>query len=230
VLIVSQDGSNPDIAALIARVDFMHVIHLHHSPPYFGIPSLFLRTDAPTAANVYFLLRTAFEYLNVRAAVVLESDLLLSVDGLDFFEWAYNQVKRTPKLEERVFTINGYYEKSRDGFGDAFSMTTDDYGFMVWGWLCPDFSWPLIRDGWTWFGNWDITLEFSVRQPSGKVSLSPTISRSVNIGMKGINFDINDPSEVRKWEELRTINAPVDYSAQSMRVYKSANDWDLPSS
>lgn len=218
VLVFSQDGQNEEVARLIAAVDFAPVLHLRHRQPYFGLPSLVLRTDAPTAANVFFLLSFAFEYARVRAAVVLESDIVPSPDFLDYFAWVEDALERDPDLRARVFTANGYYERSSPQLGDPFSVTTDEYGFMVWGWMCPGHSWPLIRDGWTWFHNWDITLEYSVRQPSGKVSLSPTISRMRNIGMKGINFNVNDPKETRRWLTLPVIAQHVNYAGQTLRV------------
>jgi len=217
VLIFSQDGSFPEITRLIESVNFTHVIHLRHNPPYWGLPSMLLRTDAPTASNVFFLLRFAMDWLRCPAAIVLESDIMLAPDGLDYFRWAHGQVVSDPELQERVFTINGYYELSRPDH-DPYQFTTEEYGFMVWGWLCPGFSWPLIRSGWTWFGNWDITLEESVRKPSGKVSLSPVVSRTRNIGMQGINFDIRDPSEVKKWTSLYLPPAPIDFRDKRLRI------------
>jgi len=82
---------------------------------------------------------------------------------------------------------------------------------MVWGWLCPAHSWPMIRSGWTWFHNWDITLEERVRKPSGLVSLSPVVSRTRNIGMQGINFDVRNDSEAEKWTKLYITAESTDF-------------------
>lgn len=213
-----------ELTQMIDGVDWVRKIHLRHRPPYFGIPSLFIRTDAPTAANVFFLLRFAFEYASVPAAIVLESDIVISPDALEYFSWAFESVTASPALRERVFTVNGYFEKSVNGTGDAFSFTTKEYGFMVWGWLCPAFSWPRIRAGWTWFHNWDITLEQSVRQPSGRVSLSPTISRTRNVGMQGINFNIHDPAEMARWQNMFVPSNPIDYRGQTLRIVDDGLD------
>lgn len=219
VLVFSQDGSVPEISALIEAVDFAPTIHLHHSPPYFGIPSWFVRTDAPTASNVNFLLRCAFDYMHAPAAVVLEADIELSVDGYDYFRWAYAQVLASPDLRDRVLTVNGFNEES-NAAGDPFAFNVSTPGFMVWGWLCPDFSWPTIRDRWTWFGNWDITLERYARQGSGRISLAPVISRTRNIGMMGINFNIHDAFEQQRWLTLYTPQERIDYSGAPLRLVK----------
>ena len=216
VLIFSQDGSIPEISALIDTVDFAPIIHLRHSPPYLGIPSLFIRTDAPTASNIHFLMRCAFDYLNVAAAVILEADLELSVDGYDYFRWAHAQMLASPDLRSRVLTVNGYTEQS-DEAGDPFAFDSSAPGFMVWGWLCPESSWPIIRDHWTWFHNWDITLEKHAREGSGKVSLAPLVSRVRNIGMQGINFNVQDATEQRRWLRLYTPREPIDYSRAELR-------------
>lgn len=88
---------------------------------------------------------------------------------------------------------------------------------MVWGWLCPSFSWPLIKSHWTWFGNWDHTVE-QTRQAAGKVCLAPVVSRTRNIGMTGINFDVRDETEQAKWLGLYTPQEPIDYRDAVLRV------------
>ena len=219
VLVFSQDGSNQDVAAAIRTIDFAPVVHLRHSPPWLNLPSIFLRrTDAPTAANVHFLLSFAFDALvpSAAAAIVLESDLLPSPDFLDYFAFVFGAVAASPKLAREVFTINGYYEGSAKG-NDLFGMSRDAAGFMVWGWLCPLWSWPSVRAGWTWFANWDFAMERE-RVRSGKVSLSPLVSRVVNIGMKGINFNVVDAGERERWEGLYSPASPIDYEGVALRL------------
>jgi len=57
--------------------------------------------DAPTAANVFYLLRFAMDYVGARAAIVLESDLILAPDGLDYFRWAYESVSHSFKWRHK---------------------------------------------------------------------------------------------------------------------------------
>lgn len=219
VLVVSQDGAVPEISALIEAVDFAPVIHLRHAPPYLGVPSWFVRTDAPTASNVHFLLRFAFDFAFVPAAVVLEADIELSPDGYDFFRWAHAQVLASPDLRARVLTVNGYTETS-SAAGDPFAFNASTPGFMVWGWLCPNSSWPSIKEGWTWFANWDITLE-QHRRSTGRVSLAPLVSRTRNIGMQGINFNVHDAAEQQRWLTHYTPQAPIAYDGAVLRLVSS---------
>ncbi len=300
MLVFSQDGNSEEIRQLIGSITFAPVVHLKHSPPLLGrLVGLFARTDAPTAANVFFLLRFAFNYMRAPAAIVLESDLELSVDGYEYFKWAYRQIadaraaaddakdaaeaaaaqrgggsgsgngnKPTaddilahvaPEMRssdafcvrDAVFTINGFTEHS-DASADLFAFDTREHkrGFAVWGWLCPHWTWPALEQGWTWFHNWDITVEERIRQRAsagsglggsvsgsdsgsgpeagagaagagsqlGVFSLSPLVSRTRNIGMQGINFNVVDEKERAKWENLHTPQSPVDYSRQRLKL------------
>ena len=101
VLVISQDGSNEQITALVQRslsAMPMPVIWLRHERPYFGVPSWFLRSDYTTAANIFFLLRFAFEHANATAAITLESDLVPSVDFYEYFRWAHGAVRANETL------------------------------------------------------------------------------------------------------------------------------------
>jgi len=122
-------------------------------------------------------------------------------------------------------TINGYYEPSVKT-NDPYTFSIHEYGFMVWGWLCPSWSYKDIKAGWTWFHNWDITVENNIRQPLQKYSLSPLISRTKNIGMKGINFDIQDPLEISKWENLYISSVPINYDNKILTISdKKSNEF-----
>lgn len=73
--------------------------------------------------------------------------------------------------------------------------------------MCPRASWERIYSGWTWFHNWDITLEYSVRRPSGLQSLTPNLSRMRNVGMQGINFNVQDPTEEARWQSVYMLES-----------------------
>jgi hypothetical protein len=74
-----EAGSNAPLSEL-------HVIHLSHVRPYFGIPGWFRDKDYATAANIKFLLSFAFEQMHAPAAIVLQSDLLPSPDMYRYFQ------------------------------------------------------------------------------------------------------------------------------------------------
>jgi hypothetical protein len=209
------------VAALVDAVAFMPVIHLRHRPPYFGLTSLLPRNDAATAANIFFLLRFAFDYTEARAAIVLESDLEVAPDAYDYFKWAYENVERRPALRARVMSVNGFLQES-DPAADPGEFTLST--FTVWGWLCPAYSWPLLRAGWTWLHNWDIQVDQVVRPAAGKVSLSPRLSHVRNIGLQGgVNFNIKDPNELARWEGVYLPPAPIDYTNRKFVVVDGAD-------
>ena len=90
---------------------------------------------------------------------------------------------------------------------DSKSPSSDPYAFQakdftVWGWMCPAHRWAQVKQGWTWFHNWDIQMEHGIRQRHNLVSLGPALSRVRNIGMSGINFDVMDDQEKRKWQSV----------------------------
>uniref|UniRef100_A0A7S1G4T3 alpha-1,3-mannosyl-glycoprotein 2-beta-N-acetylglucosaminyltransferase n=1 Tax=Bicosoecida sp. CB-2014 TaxID=1486930 RepID=A0A7S1G4T3_9STRA len=209
VLIVSQDGDNARVAAMLDAVTAFRVVRLSHWRPYLGgLPRLFLsHSDFATADNVRWLLRFAFESLRARNAIVLESDIRPSTDFYRFFQWMAAEIEGNATLRERVWTVNGYNMRSRRG---ADPYTLSPFGFTVWGWLCPGSTWPDIRDGWTWFHNWDIQVE-AARRASGRASLTPALSRMRNIGMQGINFDVRSAADAAKWEAVWTSEVGVPY-------------------
>ena len=90
---------------------------------------------------------------------------------------------------------------------------------MVWGWLCPRWSWQRLRDGWTWFHNWDINVEHSVRRPAGLVSLTPSVCRVKNIGMTGINFNVaaSDVAAHQKFFGMYTPDRTFEFNKESLR-------------
>lgn len=200
VLVVSLDGDNQEVIDLVNSVTALPVVLLRHWRPYWGVPTSFLqKSDYTTASNVFFLLRFAFERLHVPHAIMLESDLVPAADMYQYFKWMAHALDTNSTLRDMVFTVNGYNMASREG---ASPISLAPYGFTVWGWMCPGSSWPLIRDGWTWFHNWDITVDRKIRPQSGRVSLTPDLSRVRNIGMRGINFDVQDEAQAEPWKAV----------------------------
>ena len=186
------------------------------------LPARAWKTDYATAANVFGLLWFGFETLGSEAVIVLESDLEPSYDFYDYFKWAHREVLRQPELAETVWSINGFSDptaqvpgavgaaaqteeetagdpaaRGQPGVDPLYRMYAD--GFMVWGWCTSRRVWPLLQRGWTWFDNWDWAMQ-AARKRSGRVSLSPRVSRIRNVGMKGINFDVQEgTAAAQRW-------------------------------
>jgi len=228
VIFVSQDGSNPEINRLLQRAiddGDLPIVWMHHTRPFFGLLAQFIKrclptgtwkTDYATAANVYGLLYFGFEDLGSQAVIVLESDLEPSYDFYAYFKWAHIGVLQHQDHQERVWSINGYSKADQPAASQAALPATSPMsspapgnvdplyhlyadGFLVWGWCTSRRVWPLLRRGWTRFDNWDWAVQ-AARERSGRVSLSPRVTRIRNVGMKGINFDVRDGStEARQW-------------------------------
>jgi hypothetical protein len=190
-----------------------------HTQPYGNILQSVWKSDAPTAANVKHLLTLAFEYLQSPGAIVIESDILPSPDFYRYFQWAAYHTTHSSLLAQRTFTVNGYHHESVEG-ADPYAMSVDRYGFTVWGWFCPATSWPIVSAGWTWYHNWDITMEGIRRKPDNQrvLSLTPLVSRVKNIGMKGINFKGGTPEEEAQWLGLHIPGASFPYHDSKVRA------------
>lgn len=187
VVVVSQDGGDADVSAVIDKharahkvrqhttTDVLHIIHLSHVRPLLGLPALVRDADFATSANVLFLLTFAFERMHTKAAIVLQSDLLPSPDMYQYFKWAFSHVASSANLSEAVFTINAFNANSRPQHqSEPYALMP--YSFTLWGFLCPHWSWPAMREGWSYWEHWDVHLQ-QLRKALGRVSLTPSLSR-----------------------------------------------------
>jgi len=195
------------------------VIKMWHTQPYLNIVQQFWATDAPTAANVKYLLSLAFDFLGAPGAIVIESDIFPSKDFYRYFQWAAYHTSTSSFLRRHTFTVNGYHHESQPQ-GSPYSMSVDHYGFTVWGWFCPAASWPLISSRWTWYHNWDINMEHNIRRSQDNdcfLSLTPQISRVRNIGMKGINFKGGNAEEEARWLAVHVPPQAYKYKDKKVR-------------
>ena len=208
--------------------ELFNVIKMWHTQPYLNIVQQFWATDAPTAANVKYLLRLAFDYLHVPGAIIIESDIEPSKDFYRYFQWAAFHTSTSSFLRQHTFTVNGYHHESVPG-GSPYKMSVDHYGFTVWGWFCPAASWPPISAGWTWYHNWDITMEHNIRRrPDNErfLSLTPQISRVRNIGMNGINFKGGNAEEEARWLGVHVPRQAFTYKDSKVRLFVCPALWD----
>mmetsp|Transcript_61515 Transcript_61515/g.109653 ORF Transcript_61515/g.109653 Transcript_61515/m.109653 type:complete len:365 (-) Transcript_61515:396-1490(-) len=239
VLIVSQDGDNMEVFRLVHNFKACPVIHLRHKPPYWGLPGYLLRlgwhSDYATAANIFSLLSYAYDTLQADAAIVLESDLEPSKDFYQYFLWAHREVLQNEALSKKVFNINAWNPccmgpALRDFPCPASGVPgQDDWefianGFQVWGWLSSRQVWPLLKSQWTQFDNWDWQVEQGIRAQDGRVSLSPKICRIRNIGMQGINFNVEDETRIQAWLSVFIPSYVPDYRDHRPNI----SNWTLP--
>jgi len=213
VLVISQDGDNEEIASLVRGIRVpSRVIHLRHHRPWWSLPSLVVSNEYATSANVKFLLTFAFEHLQAPAAVVLESDLVPSVDFVQYFAWAFHHFFLSPEPEHagKALAVSSFNMHSR---ADADPLKVWLGRFEVWGWGTVRERWPLIKAGWTPFQGWDGAFQ-RLRIREKLYVVVPALSRVRNIGMQGENFKVTDPGEIQRWRSVYIAETPVDLSLQ----------------
>ena len=203
VLVISQDGRNPEVSDLVAGIGFTEVIILRHTRPFGGIFAYFWDSLHAVSVNIRFLLDFAFKGMKVDCAIVLEDDILPSPDFLSYFTWACRHVL----ADKRVLSVTGFNLHSRPSPGQGFDPR--DYPFDLvenreegrpkftgWSWAITADMWRRIRKHWSAL-SWDIALDETQRK-LGLISYKPVLGRVKNIGMQeGINF--TETEENPKW-------------------------------
>jgi hypothetical protein len=123
-------------------------------------------------------------------------------------------------LNYSLFTINGFQMNSRK---DSDPKTFTEDGFVVWGWMMTQARWPIVKDEFTWFGNWDHQMQ-KIRQDHQWKSLTPELSRTKHIGMKGINFNVESDDSVWSRVYIEKQHKSIDYSDSNIKpIIKSSN-------
>lgn len=89
---------------------------------------MFRDGDAATTSQVYFLLRFAFSYLQARAAIVLESDVVLAPDALSYFQGVFESIDGNASTRSRVMVVNGANDRGFERAWPAASMPGGRYG------------------------------------------------------------------------------------------------------
>ena len=223
IVIFSQDGRDPEIYALCNKLDKKIArIHVYHTRPWFGIPSL-KDNEYATSDNVFTLLKLAFEVIKPEGIIMLESDVLPSRDFYDFFKWMVHcQVEQFEKYEgkenvpfgafnlQNVFTFNGFRMDSVESDRLMRRVTFPDK-FMVWGWAMSKIRWPLVSRDFTAFHNWDYRMD-EIRKENNFYCLTPYLSRTRHIGLKGVNFQLKaDDPVFKKWMSIYLADDTMEY-------------------
>jgi hypothetical protein len=216
VLIISQDGDNPEVTALISRIDFTQTIVIRHTRPFLGILTYFWDSLAAASTNIYFLLEFAFCEMQAQGAIVLEDDIVPSVDFFDYFRWAFAHVLS----RKNVMTVTGFNIDSRAVPAKNYHPQDYPYDllenrekgeakFTGWSWAITAARWLQIRSCWS-FISWDIGLD-RLQQITGLISYKPVLGRARNIGMQGgINF--TEAEDNPKWRDIVIADRAYDYT------------------
>ena len=214
ILVVSQDGRNPEVSSLIAGIGFTDVIILKHTRPFLGIFCFFLDSAHAASTNIRFLLDFAFTNLDVECAIVLEDDIVPSPDFFGYFSWACRHIL----ADKQVLSVTGFNLHSRRSPEYRFDPRVYPYDlvenreggqpkFTGWSWAITASMWRRIRKHWSPL-SWDIGLDKTQRK-LGMISYKPVLGRVKNIGMQGgINF--TEVEENPKWIDMTV--AETNYS------------------
>lgn len=214
ILVVSQDGRDAEVSALVAGIRFADVIVLRHRRPFLGVFVFFWDGLHAVSTHIRHLLDFAFEGLGATHAIVLEDDIVPSPDFLRYFEWACRHLLR----DDRTLSVTGFNIHSRTSPDHGFDprehpheMVENREGgrpkFTGWSWAIGAAMWRRIRREWSDL-SWDTRLD-EVQTRLGLVSYKPVLARVKNIGMQGgINF--TEPEESPKWTALVLAEGPLE--------------------
>jgi GNT-I family len=217
VLIISQDGADDQVSALIRGIDFTEVIHLRHTRPFLGVPTYFWDSLYAVSDNIHFLLDFALRGLESEGAIVLEDDLVVSPDFFNYFEWTFGHVL----ADARVLSVTGFNLHSRicpesrhhpeeHPFDLIENRENGRSKFTGWSWMINRRQWARIREHWSFF-SWDIGLDATQRKLN-LVSYKPVLGRVRNIGMQGgINFTESDGDP--RWADVTIPERAIEYEA-----------------
>jgi hypothetical protein len=212
LLVISQDGRDPEVSALISAIAFTEVMIIRHARPFLGIFTFFWDSLHAVSANIRFLLDFAFEGLGAPYAIVLEDDLIPAPEFFRYFSWASRHILS----DERVLSVTGFNLHSRISPEQDYDPRDRPYDmienrekgqpkFTGWSWAITGAMWRRIRKDWSLL-SWDIGLD-KTQGKLGLVSYKPALGRVKNIGMQGgINF--TEAEENPKWTGV-TISEKV---------------------
>jgi hypothetical protein len=226
LLIVSQDGHNSEVSALIAGVRFTEVIHLRHTRPFGGITTFFWDSLYAASTNIHFLLDFAFGATEAKGAIILEDDIVPSPDFVNYFEWAFAHILSDARvlsvtgfnLHSRVWPEKGYHPGDHP-YDMIHNRENGREKFTGWSWGITREIWQRIRRRWS-FTSWDLGLD-ALQRKMGLISYKPVLGRARNIGMQqGINFTESEGNP--KWKGIQIAGAPIDYSKRPRLLEEEA--------
>ncbi|PKN20540.1 MAG: hypothetical protein CVU71_01755 [Deltaproteobacteria bacterium HGW-Deltaproteobacteria-6] len=206
ILIISQDGSNPEVTALISEINFTRTVIIQHTRPFLGILAYFWDSLVAASANIHFLLKFTFSKTHARGAIVLEDDILPCVDFFNYYQWAFQHVLTgTNVLSVTGFNIDSRvvpdinYHPQDYPYDLVENRENNHVKFCSWSWGITRDKWQQVRKHWS-FASWDLELD-KLQRKLGLISYKPVLGRVRNIGMHdGINFTEADDNP--KWRDI----------------------------
>ncbi|CAF3771732.1 unnamed protein product [Adineta steineri] len=217
LVVISQDCAQSSITSLLTSLpSSIRILILPHTPPYFSLPRYVDSNEYATSANIKFLLEFAFEHMLADGAILLESDLIPSVDFYRYHQWTY----------QNLLNINNSKILSIHSFNLQSTNSSDPYalfprGFDSWGWSTAKTRWSWLKSQWTKYNNWDSIISRTATQYKW-ICLLPKLSRTRMIGLKGINVNVKVEKEKKRFEEeMYMSNKTIEYHEKTPKILSS---------
>ncbi|CAF4182799.1 unnamed protein product, partial [Rotaria sordida] len=214
LVIISQDCALSSITSMLSSIPSdIRTLILPHTPPYFSLPRYVDTNEYATSANVKFLLEFAFEYMLADGAILLESDLIPSVDFYRYHQWTY----------KNLLNINNSKILSIHSFNFYSTNLSDPYtlfprGFDSWGWSTARTRWYWFKNQWTKYKNWDSIVSRTAKKDQW-ICILPKLSRTRMIGLKGINVNVYKESERKQFEEnMYMSDKIIEYNEKKPKI------------
>ena len=128
------------ISILTFIPSYIRTLILPHTPPYFLLSRCVHNNEYATTAMVEFLLEFAFKHMLADRAILLESDLVPSVDFYRYHQWAYGNLFSFKN--PTVFSIRSLNLHSTN-LSDPYTLFPR--GFDSYDWLSATIRWYWLK-------------------------------------------------------------------------------------
>ncbi|KAL6056846.1 alpha-1,3-mannosylglycoprotein 2-beta-N-acetylglucosaminyltransferase [Balamuthia mandrillaris] len=176
---ISQDGDDEQVTQVVQAPSFSAFHHFQREriPVFAGQPA-----TAYIAQHYRFALDKLFVEKGYSHVVVVEDDMLFSVDFAFYFEQLSSLLDDDPSL----WCISSWND---NGFTHLVNDSTQLYRtgyFPGLGWMLKRDTWLMLRDQWP-NDHWDNWIRHS-GVLEGRECIYPEVSRNYNIGKQGVNL------------------------------------------
>jgi hypothetical protein len=242
VIVFSQDERDAEVTRLIEALP-LRKIHLLHTQPFFAFFArigLITRIHC-TASNIFFAIDAVMRHAEVEGVIVLEDDLVPSVNFYRYFQWCFDRVLLHPERKHDALTCGAYnvHCKGQIPFSEQHALFRIDDYFNPWGWAISRERWEQVRPMWS-FTSWDGNMHHRITHRLGLAHYYPFLSHIDCIGAHGVNMSRSEDCGFFRTvlEERRidfegvepriTDDLPVDYR-RLMDGFQTVQDPDRPS-
>jgi len=149
-------------------------------------------------------------------AIILESDLIPSIDFYRYHQWTYRNLLNVNS--SKILSIHSFNLKSTN-LSDPYALFPR--GFDSWGWSTARTRWNWLKTQWTKYNNWDSIISRTAKRDEW-ICMLPKLSRTRMIGLKGINVNVKLESEKKRFEvEMYMTNKKIEYDGKKPIILSS---------